>query len=129
MNNFKPLFIHFQKSDIGNDDYLKEFKARIAMLGDYNANILDMIPSLLEHKVKEKYKDIKNESKKELKMAKENIRKKTSAALLLFDANHGSYDEMKMPQTDHGHGGEQLPHFNQQNNESAKYICRNKKME
>ena len=27
MNSLKALFINFQKSDVGNDDYIKEFQA------------------------------------------------------------------------------------------------------
>ena len=46
--------------------------------------------------MKEKYsKEVKNVSEAELKAARENVRKKTSAALLLIGADHGRQDEMK----------------------------------
>ena len=60
------------------------------MLNDYNANVPDMISRLLADEVKEKYnKKVKYATKVELKTARENVWKKTSAALLLIRNNHG----------------------------------------
>ena len=47
-NSLRGLFINFQKADMMNDDYLKEFQGRMATLDDYNANIVDLVPCLLE---------------------------------------------------------------------------------
>ena len=40
MNSLRALFINFQKSEV------KEFQAKVVMLDDYGANILDLIPCL-----------------------------------------------------------------------------------
>ena len=65
-------------------------------LDDYNANILDLIPCLLEKEVKEKLnKEIKNASETESKLVKESVREKTSAALLLIGADHERNNKMK----------------------------------
>ena len=55
----------FQKSDVSNDDYLKEFQVQVAALDDYNENILDLIPCLLEKEMKEKYDEVRNVSEEE----------------------------------------------------------------
>ena len=96
MISLRVLFTNFQKSEVSNDDYLKEFQARVATLDDYNAIILDLIPCLLKDEVKEKYiKDIKSENEMELKAAKESVKKKTSAALLLIATDYGRYGEVR----------------------------------
>ena len=89
MNSLRAIFINFQKSEVSNYDYLKEFQAMMATLDDYDPNILDLIPCLLKDEVKEKYnKDIENASETDLKAVKESKQKKTLAALLLIGADH-----------------------------------------
>ena len=74
MKSLRALIINFQKYNVSNDDYLKEFQTRVATLNDYNVNMLDMVPCLLEDDVKEKYnKEVKYATKVELKTARENV--------------------------------------------------------
>ena len=81
---------------MSNYDYVKEFKARVATLDDYNANILELASCLLEEGIKGKYnKNVHDANKTELKAATENVRKKTLAAFLLIAADCGWYSEMK----------------------------------
>ena len=54
-NSLKALFINFQKADMTNNDYLKEFQERMATLDNYNANIGNLVPCLLEKWVKKQY--------------------------------------------------------------------------
>ena len=69
MNSLRAPFIDFQKSDVRNNDYLQEFQARVATLDEYSANVLEMIPSLLEDETKEKYnKEVKHATKLEFKL-------------------------------------------------------------
>ena len=59
LNSLRVLFINFQKSEVSNNHYLKEFQVTVATLDKYNANVLDLIPCLLKDEVKEKYnKDV-----------------------------------------------------------------------
>ena len=75
MNSLKALFINCQKSEVSNDDYLREFQARVATLDDYDANILDLMPCLLKDEVKEKYnKEVMDASELELIAAKESVK-------------------------------------------------------
>ena len=91
MNSLRAMLVNCQKSEASNDDYLKEFQARVATI-----NILDLISHPLEEEIKEKYnKDVKDANETELMAAKENMRKKTSAALLLIGADHERYRDMK----------------------------------
>ena len=77
MNSLRLLFINFQKSDVSNDDYLKEFQARVATIDNYNANILDLIPCLLEDEVKEKFnKDSKSANEVELRQQKKALKRR-----------------------------------------------------
>ena len=64
-NNDRVYDVMFQKSDVSNDDYLKEFQVQVAALDDYNENILDLIPCLLEKEMKEKYDEVRNVSEEE----------------------------------------------------------------
>ena len=40
-NSLHALFVNFQKNNQTNDNYLKEFWGHMAMLEDYNANVVD----------------------------------------------------------------------------------------
>ena len=51
MNSLRALFINFQKLDMRND-YLKKFPEPVAMLDDYNANVLDILSCLLKDEKK-----------------------------------------------------------------------------
>ena len=68
-----------------NDDYLKEFQGRMATLDDYIANIMDLVPCLLEERLKEQYnKELVNATGDEVKKGKEYVLKRGSATLLLI---------------------------------------------
>ena len=54
-NSLQALFINFQKGDQTNDDYLKEFQAQMAMLDEYKANIVGLVPCLIEEILKDMY--------------------------------------------------------------------------
>ena len=79
-NSLRALFINFQKVEMMNDDYLKEFQGKMATLEDYNANIVDLVPCLLKEWVKEQYN-------KELENATDNE--------LLIGADQGWYGSLK----------------------------------
>ena len=55
INSLCALFINFQKNDKSNVDYLKEFQACMATLNDYNENVVDLVPCLMEDALKEIY--------------------------------------------------------------------------
>ena len=76
MNSVRALYINFQKSNVSNDDYLKEIQARWVR----------MFHCLLEDEMKYN-KEVKYATKVELKTARENVQKKTSTALLLIGAD------------------------------------------
>ena len=84
-NSLRALFVNYQRNDITNDDYLKEFQACISSLDDLNANILSDIPCLLEDEVEIMYSramDAANEE--ELKNARKLLQQKTAGRLLLI---------------------------------------------
>ena len=56
----KPLY-PYQKPKVNNDEYLKEFKARVESMNDYRAGILGKFPCLLKDKMLEKYDETKDE--------------------------------------------------------------------
>ena len=66
MNILWAFVINVQKSDASNDNHLKKFQVHVKTLDDYNANILDLIPCLLEEEVK------KNSTKKLEMQTKQN---------------------------------------------------------
>ena len=55
INSIRALFINYQKAEVSNDNYLKEFQAFVATIDNYNANILGWIQCLLEDKLKEMF--------------------------------------------------------------------------
>ena len=52
INSLRAWFINFQKNDQTNDEYLKEFQTCLATLDDYDANIVSLVPCLVEDAVK-----------------------------------------------------------------------------
>ena len=95
-NSLRALFINFQKADMMNDGYHKKLQGRMATLDDYNANIVDLIPCLLEEWVKEQYnKELVNATDDKIKKAKEYMMKRLSATLLLRGADRGWYGSLK----------------------------------
>ena len=44
-SSIKALFYFYQKPDMTNDEYLKEFKAWVKSMDDYNAFVLGKFPS------------------------------------------------------------------------------------
>ena len=79
-----------------NDDYLKEFKGRMATLKDYNASIVDLVPCLMEEWVKEQYtKELADATEDKIKKAKEYMLKRGSATLLLIGSDQGWYGSLK----------------------------------
>ena len=75
-NSLRALFINFQKSEVSNHDYLKEFQARVASLDNYSTNVLDLIACLLKEEVKEKLNEgVKDANETKLKAAKKNLKK------------------------------------------------------
>ena len=66
------------------------------MLDDYNANIVDFVPCLVEETLKDMYNTIVNlATSKELKNAKDYDFKRGSATLLLIGADQGRYGTTK----------------------------------
>ena len=95
-NSLRALFINFQKADMMNDDYIKEFQGRRATLDKYNANIMDLVPCLLGERVKEQYnKEFIDATNDKIKKAKEYAMKRGSATLLLIGADRGWYGSLK----------------------------------
>ena len=63
---------------------------------DYNANIVDLVPCLLDKQIKEQYnKELVNVTDEEIKEAKEYVLKRGSATLLLIGADLGWYGSLK----------------------------------
>ena len=76
-NSLRVLFINFQKADMMNYDYLKEFQGRMATLDNYNANIMNFMPCLQEERLKEQYnKELANATDSEVNKAKEYVLKR-----------------------------------------------------
>ena len=95
-NCLMALFRNFQKADITNNYYLKEFQGRMTTLDDYNANIMDLVPCLLEERLKEQYnKELANATEDEVNKAKEHVLKRGSATLLFIGADRGCYGSLK----------------------------------
>ena len=66
------------------------------MLDDYNPNIADLVPCLIEEALKEFYDTTMDvATPEELNNAKDYVFKKGSAILLLIGADHGYYGPMK----------------------------------
>ena len=86
----------FKKNDQTNDEYLKEFQARLATLDDYDANIVGLVPCLVEETVKEMFDTTMDlATEKEIKEAKEYVMKRGSATLLLIGSDRNRYGAMK----------------------------------
>ena len=90
------MFINFQKSDQTNNNYFNEFQAGMAMLDDYNVNIVDLLPCLIEETLKDMHETTVNlTTPEELKNAKDYVFKRGSATLLLIGADCGFYGFME----------------------------------
>ena len=95
-NSIGALFINFQKNDQTIDKYLKEFQARMATLDDYDANIVGLVPCLIEETVKKMFDTTMNMTmEKEIEKAKEYVMKRGSAMSLLIGADRNRYGAMK----------------------------------
>ena len=92
-SSLQALFINFQKMI---NQYLKEFHGWMATLDDYNANVVDLVPCLVENALKELNNmtmDLAN--KREIKKARDYVLKRGPATLLLIGADHRRYGAMK----------------------------------
>ena len=95
-NRLRALLIKFQKSDQTNKEYLKEFQVCILIFDDYNANIVSLVPCLVEESVKEMFQTLmERASDEEIKRAREYVLKKRSATLLLIGVDRTRYRSMK----------------------------------
>ena len=95
-NILRVLFVNFHKTDDADNDYLKEFQACLATLDDYNANVVDLVPCLVEDSVNNLYgKTIDQATKEELKVTRENVLKRGLATFLLIGTDCIRYGVMK----------------------------------
>ena len=88
INSLRAWFINFQKNDQTNDEYLKEFQTCLATLDDYDANIVSLVPCLVEETVKGLFGTTMDmATEEEIKKAKQYVLKKGSPTLLLIDTD------------------------------------------
>ena len=50
MTTLKTLIYFYKKSDVTNDEHMKEFKARVKSMDDFNWCIVGGFPFLIENK-------------------------------------------------------------------------------
>ena len=62
ISSLKNIFYLYQKPEVSNNEYLKEFKARVQSMDDYQACVLGEIPCLIEEKMFEKHDKGMNEA-------------------------------------------------------------------
>ena len=92
-NNLRALFINFQKNDQTNNEYPKEFQARMATMDNYDANIVNLVPFLFEETMFGT--TVNQATEEEIKKAKEYVMKRGLAVLLLIGADRNTYGGMK----------------------------------
>ena len=82
-DNPKKLLYFFQMSDVINNEYLKEYVARVESMDDYDTFILGKFPCLME-KMKELYKKTINDAvEEEIETHKKIVKEEVMAALPL----------------------------------------------
>ena len=84
----KNLLYLYQKPEETNDEYLKEFNARVESMDDYGACMLQKSPCLVEDKMMEKFDKMMEEAmQQEAEECEKAVKKETMAALLLHGAD------------------------------------------
>ena len=94
-NNLQAPFINFQKNDQTNDEYLKQFQTCMAILEDYNDNIVNLVSCLIEDTLKKLWYNNVPGRGRENKKAREYVFKRGLATLQLIGADCGCYGATK----------------------------------
>ena len=91
--SIKGLFYFYQKLDTSNAEYLKEYKAQVESLDDFESCTLGKFPCLVKKKLSKLYnKTIDEAIEDEIKMSKEGVKKEV---ILISGADKLRYGGLK----------------------------------
>ena len=94
--SLKNLFYLYQKPEVSNHEYLKEFKARVQSMDDYQTCVLEKFPCLMEEKMLEKYdKSMDEATQAEIIECEKAVKKETMTALFIHGADKIGYGGLK----------------------------------
>ena len=96
ISSLKNLLYLYQKSEVTNDEYLKEFKAKVESMDDYQACILEKFSCLVQDKMVDKFDEMMDKATQgEIEECKKAV-KKTMAALFFPGADKIGYGGLKI---------------------------------
>jgi hypothetical protein len=92
----KKLFFFYQKPEQSNSDFHEDFMALVEVIEEYGgAGSLTHFPNMIKKELSTKSVDMDKATTDEMKAAKEAVRDKFLAALMLNGANGSKYNELK----------------------------------
>ena len=96
IQSIRAFFNNFQKREMTNDEYLKEFQARWSTLDDIEVDIVKAFPGLLKQEVQEEYgKSIEDATEEEITATKMLLKKKIEGRTLLIGADRSRFGDLK----------------------------------
>ena len=96
VQSLKSLIYFYQQLDVTNDEYLKELKAGIESIDDFDACTLQKFPCLVKKKLDKIYNEtLDMATLDEVSKCKELVKKEVMAALLLCGSDKLNYYGLK----------------------------------